>query len=196
MINWFFWNINYFHEIAFQISKFNVSFFSNIDVCDDWFMWCCVFDSWIQNVQFVTNDEKSFFLYFKKNKLFSVWNFVLYSKSLIFAHKKKLILTNVILKIRFFENSYFDKFNLWNFHLIFHILIVCVVVIQLMNYLNVFNYVYANFICSFFWIMHICWVWRFWLLKQTFKRWLYNNEKNHMIWLLLIIIDICHNYFI
>ena len=120
-----------------------------------------------------------------------------YALILLFFHKKKnFILTNVILKIRFFENSYFNKFNLWDSHSIFHVLIVCAAVIQLMNYLNVFNYFHANLICSFFWIMHICWVWRFWLLKRVFKRWLYDNEKNHMIWSLLIMIDICHNYFI
>ena len=102
--------------------------------------------------------KKVFFYILTKTNCF-LFEILFYAVSLSFLHtKKKLIFTNMILKIRFFENSYFNKFNLWDFYSIFHVLIIYVVVVQLTNYLNVFNYVHANLTCSFFWIMHICWM--------------------------------------
>ncbi|KAL4862943.1 hypothetical protein BDV12DRAFT_206859 [Aspergillus spectabilis] len=49
---------------------------------------------------------------------------------------------------RFPESQYPGKFDLWGSHSIFHILVVCAAVVQLMGYLDAFGYVQANITCS------------------------------------------------
>ncbi|PSN67548.1 hemolysin-III family protein [Corynespora cassiicola Philippines] len=49
---------------------------------------------------------------------------------------------------RFPESRYPGKFDLWGSHSIFHILVVCAAVIQLMGYLDAFDYAQANLTCS------------------------------------------------
>ncbi|KAJ5364598.1 hemolysin-III family protein [Penicillium cataractarum] len=49
---------------------------------------------------------------------------------------------------RFPESRYPGKFDLWGSHSIFHILVVCAAVVQLMGYLDAFDYAQANLTCS------------------------------------------------
>lgn len=62
--------------------------------------------------------------------------------------REKLTLTCVALKTRFPERRYPGKFDLLGSHSIFHILVVCAAVVQLMGYLDAFDYVHANLTCS------------------------------------------------
>ncbi|PVH73973.1 HlyIII-domain-containing protein [Cadophora sp. DSE1049] len=50
--------------------------------------------------------------------------------------------------IRFPESWYSGKFDLWGSHSIFHILVVCAAVVQLIGYLDAFGYAQANLTCS------------------------------------------------
>lgn len=49
---------------------------------------------------------------------------------------------------RFPESRYPGKFDMWGSHAIFHVLVVCAAVVQLMGYLDAFDYAYANLVCS------------------------------------------------
>jgi adiponectin receptor len=57
-------------------------------------------------------------------------------------------LTLTVLKVRFPESRYPGKFDLWGSHSIFHVLVVCAAVVQLMGYLDAFDYAHANLLCS------------------------------------------------
>ncbi|KAJ5675560.1 hemolysin-III family protein [Penicillium macrosclerotiorum] len=57
-------------------------------------------------------------------------------------------LTHLVLKTRFPESQYPGKFDLWGSHSIFHILVVSAAVVQLMGYLDAFDYAQANLPCS------------------------------------------------
>lgn len=71
-----------------------------------------------------------------------------YKVSLPISHtREKLTLTHVVLKTRFPESRYPGKFDLWGSHSIFHILVVCAAVVQLMGYLDAFDYAHANLTC-------------------------------------------------
>ncbi|OWT42544.1 hemolysin-III family protein [Pochonia chlamydosporia 170] len=73
----------------------------------------------------------------------------IYAVSLPIAHTtEKLTLIHVVLKTRFPESRYPGKFDLWGSHSIFHILVVCAAVVQLMGYLDAFDYAHANLTCS------------------------------------------------
>ncbi|KAB8212893.1 hemolysin-III related-domain-containing protein [Aspergillus novoparasiticus] len=50
---------------------------------------------------------------------------------------------------RFPESRYPGKFDLWGSHSIFHILVICAAVVQLMGYPDAFDYAQANLTCSF-----------------------------------------------
>jgi adiponectin receptor len=54
----------------------------------------------------------------------------------------------VVLKTRFPESRYPGKFDLWGSHTIFHVLVVCAAVVQLIGYLDAFDYAQANPTCS------------------------------------------------
>ncbi|KAH7418742.1 hemolysin-III family protein [Cadophora sp. MPI-SDFR-AT-0126] len=49
--------------------------------------------------------------------------------------------------IRFPESRYPGRFDLWGSHSIFHILVVCAAVVQLIGYLDAFCYAHANLTC-------------------------------------------------
>lgn len=49
---------------------------------------------------------------------------------------------------RFPESRYPGKFDLWGSHSIFHVLVVCAAVVQLMGYLDAYDYAHANLTCS------------------------------------------------
>ncbi|PVH68597.1 HlyIII-domain-containing protein [Cadophora sp. DSE1049] len=49
---------------------------------------------------------------------------------------------------RFPESRYPGKFDLWGSHSIFHVLVVCAAVVQLIGYLDTFDYAHANLTCS------------------------------------------------
>jgi adiponectin receptor len=61
---------------------------------------------------------------------------------------EELTLIYVVLKTRFPESQYPGKFDLSGSHSIFHILVVCAAVVQLMGYLDAIDYAQANFTCS------------------------------------------------
>jgi len=95
----------------------------------------------------------------------------------------------MVLKTRFPESRYPGKFDLWGSHSIFHILVVCAAVVQLMGYLDAFNYAQANLTCSSPWVMKAYWVWSIWSVGRASKRWLSDSEEKHMIWPLLAMAD-------
>ncbi|KAE8334483.1 hypothetical protein BDV24DRAFT_156825 [Aspergillus arachidicola] len=47
------------------------------------------------------------------------------------------------------ESRYPGKFDLWGSHSIFHILVICAAVVQVMGYPDAFDYAQANLTCSF-----------------------------------------------
>ncbi|KIW81573.1 hypothetical protein Z517_04599 [Fonsecaea pedrosoi CBS 271.37] len=49
---------------------------------------------------------------------------------------------------RFPERRYPGNFDLWGSHSIFHVLVVCAAVVQLMGYLDALDYAHANLTCS------------------------------------------------
>ena len=50
-------------------------------------------------------------------------------------------------KTRFPEGRYPGKFDLWGSHSIFHVLVVCAAVVQLMGYLDALAYAHASLSC-------------------------------------------------
>jgi len=74
---------------------------------------------------------------------------VFYAVSLHISHtREKSTLTHVILKTRFPESRYPGKFDLWGSHSIFHVLVVCAAVVQLIGYLDAFDHARTNLTCS------------------------------------------------
>ena len=72
-----------------------------------------------------------------------------YAVSLPISHTgEKLALTQVVLKTRFPESRYPGKFDLWGSHSIFHTLVVCAAVVQLIGYLDAFDYAQTSLTCS------------------------------------------------
>ncbi|SMR54452.1 unnamed protein product [Zymoseptoria tritici ST99CH_3D1] len=49
---------------------------------------------------------------------------------------------------RYPESSYPGKFDLWGSHSIFHVLVVCAAVVQLVGYLDAYDYAHAYLTCS------------------------------------------------
>ncbi|KAK2480422.1 hypothetical protein H9L39_07990, partial [Fusarium oxysporum f. sp. albedinis] len=62
--------------------------------------------------------------------------------------REKSALTELVLKTRFPESLYPGKFDLCGSHSIFHILVVCAFVVQLIGYLDAFDYANTNLTCS------------------------------------------------
>lgn len=74
-----------------------------------------------------------------------------------FAHTgEKLILIHVIRKIRFPESWWPGKFDMCSSHSFMHILVVCAAVIQMIGYLEAFDYAYSNITCSASWVTTSC----------------------------------------
>ena len=77
---------------------------------------------------------------------------LIYAASLpISQTREDAILTLVFLKTRFPESRYPGKFDLCGSHSVFHILVVCAAVVQLIGYLDAFDYAQANLTCSSLW---------------------------------------------
>jgi hypothetical protein len=148
MIDWSFWDVDYLYDNASQVPGLKVSPLSSIDVCSDWPVWCCALDPWIDCVRHVADEEKGLSLYSGESRLPSIWEFVLCSKSPNFAHKRKIDPNTCGSKTRFPESRHPGKFDLWGSHSIFHILVVCAAVVQLIGYLDAFDYAHANLTCS------------------------------------------------
>lgn len=75
----------------------------------------------------------------------------LYAVSLPFcpySTGEKLILTHVIRKMRFPESWWPGKFDMCSSHSFMHILVVSAAVIQMIGYLEAFDYAYSNITCS------------------------------------------------
>ena len=71
-----------------------------------------------------------------------------YAVSLPISHtREELTLKHMVLKTRFPESRCPGKFDLWGSHLIFHILVVCAAVVQLVGYLDAFDYAHENLTC-------------------------------------------------
>ena len=70
-----------------------------------------------------------------------------YAVSLPISHRESDPNT-VALKSRFPESRHPGKFDIGGSHAIFHILVVFAAVIQLMGYLDAFDYAHANLRCS------------------------------------------------
>ena len=74
---------------------------------------------------------------------------VLYAVSLSsFRIGETLILIQMIGKTKFPESQWPGKFDMCNSHSFMHILVVCAAVIQMIGYLEAFDYAYSGIICS------------------------------------------------
>jgi hypothetical protein len=148
LIDWSFRDVDHLYDITSQVPGLKVSTLPSIDVRGDWLVRCCAPNPWTQCVQHVANDEKSFSLYSGKSRLPSIWDLVLCSKSPIFAYKREIDPNTYGCKTRFPESRYPGKFDIWGSHSIFHILVVCAAVVQLIGYLDAFDYAHTNLTCS------------------------------------------------
>jgi adiponectin receptor len=61
---------------------------------------------------------------------------------------EKLILIHVIQKMRFPERWWPGKFDMCSSHSFMHMLVVCAAVIQMIGYLEAFDYTYSHITCS------------------------------------------------
>ncbi|EMT73718.1 ADIPOR-like receptor spbc12c2.09c, partial [Fusarium odoratissimum] len=78
--------------------------------------------------------------------LVGTWFYVV---SLPLAQTREITaLTEAVLKTRFPESLCPGKFDLGGSHSIFHILVVCAFVVQLVGYLDAFDYANTNLTCS------------------------------------------------
>ena len=71
-----------------------------------------------------------------------------YAVSLSTLQKHIPSLTYFLLKTRYPESRYPGKFDLCGSHAIFHVLVVCAAVVQLLGYLDAYDYARANLTCS------------------------------------------------
>lgn len=71
-----------------------------------------------------------------------------YAVNLPISHTREIDPNTCGSKTRFPESRYPGKFDLWGSHSIFHILVVCAGVVQLVGYLDAFDYAHANLTCS------------------------------------------------
>jgi len=71
-----------------------------------------------------------------------------YAVSFPISHTREIVPNIYGSKTRFPESRYPGKFDLWGSHSIFHILVVCADVVQLIGYLDAFDYAHANPTCS------------------------------------------------
>jgi hypothetical protein len=145
------WNIDDLLHNASQVPGPQVSHLPSDDIRGDWLVRGCALNPWTQCVRHAANDEKSSAIYSGKSRLPSIWDFVLCSESPglpISQQERNRLLTHVVLKTRFPESHYPGKFDLWGSHSIFHILVVCAAVVQLLGYLDAFDYAQANLACS------------------------------------------------
>lgn len=65
--------------------------------------------------------------------------------------REELNVTHLPLKTRFPESRYPGKFDLCGSHSVFHILVVCAAMVQLIGYLDAFDYAQANLTYSSLW---------------------------------------------
>lgn len=73
---------------------------------------------------------------------------VLYAVSLSsFRIGKNLILIQMIGKTKFPERQWPGKFDMCNSHSFMHILVVCAAVVQMIGYLEAFDYAYSEITC-------------------------------------------------
>ncbi len=71
-----------------------------------------------------------------------------YAVTLQISHtRERLTLTHVVLRPGFPKVD-IGTFDLWGSHSIFHVLVVCAAVVQLIGYLDAFDYAHANLTCS------------------------------------------------
>jgi adiponectin receptor len=71
-----------------------------------------------------------------------------YAVSLPISHTREINPNTCGSQTRFPESRYPGKFDLMGSHSIFHILVVCAAVVQLMGYLDAFDYAHAKLTCS------------------------------------------------
>jgi adiponectin receptor len=141
-------DVNNLHDNKSQIPGPQVSYLPSDDVRGDWLDRSCALDAWTQCLRPVADDGESSPLYSGKSSLPSLWDSILCSESPEFATREESILRHVVLKTRFPESRYPGKFDLLGSHSIFHILVVCAAVVQLMGYLDAFDYAQVNLACS------------------------------------------------
>lgn len=148
LIDWTFRDVDHLYDNASQVPGPEVSPLPSIDVRGVWLVRRCALDPRARHVWHIADDEKSFSLYFGKGRVPSIWDFVLCSQSHRFAPEIAIDPNTCVLKTRFPESRYPGKFDLLGSHSIFHILVVCAAVVQLIGYLDAFDYAQANLTCS------------------------------------------------
>jgi adiponectin receptor len=73
----------------------------------------------------------------------------IYAVSFPFSpYKRKLILIHMVRKIRFPESCWPGRFDMCSSHSFMHILVVCAAIIQMIGYLEAFDYAYSHITCS------------------------------------------------
>lgn len=74
---------------------------------------------------------------------------VLYAVSLSFFHTgENLILIHMVRKMKFPESRWPGKFDMCSSHSFMHFLVVCAAVVQIIGYLEAFDYAYSGITCS------------------------------------------------
>ena len=71
-----------------------------------------------------------------------------YAVSLPFCLYRRKVDPNVIQKMRFPESWWPGKFDMCSSHSFMHILVVCAAIIQMIGYLEAFDYAYSHITCS------------------------------------------------
>jgi len=94
--------------------------------------------------------KKAFFYILLKAVCLLLETFFYIVSVLIPKTREELNVIYILLKTRFSENRYSGTFDLYSSHSVFYILVVYTAVVQLIGYLDIFNYIQANFTCSSF----------------------------------------------
>lgn len=120
----------------------------SLDVCDNRLSRLCALNTWTHCVWYAANDEEGLALHSSKGWLPAVRDCYSCGGCQNSHTRVKVTLTYIVLNTRFPERRYPGKFDLWSSHSIFHTLVACAAVIQLMGYLAALDFAHANLTCS------------------------------------------------
>jgi hypothetical protein len=147
---WRFRHIDRVCHIEHQTPRPRVSATTNVGVHCSWYVWCRTLHPWTQCLRHDARDEEDAPLCSGKGRLPSVGDLLLRRKSPSLVNEKRnRFLTQAALKTRFPERRYPGYFDLCGSHSIFHILVVCAAVVQMIGYLDALDYSHRSLVCSY-----------------------------------------------
>ena len=143
-----FWDVYYLHNNVSEVPRPEISALPSGDVRGYWCFRCCSFDHGFNIFGMSLMMRKAFPYTLAKAGLFLSGSWF-YAVSLPISHaRENLSLIYGAPKTGFPESQCPGKFDLCGSHSIFHILVVCATVVQLVGYLEAFDYAQANLTCS------------------------------------------------